>query len=166
MPSTYEPIETTTLVSAQSSVTIGSGGTIPQTYTDLVLVYNGTVTASGMDIRFQFNGDTAGNYSYTYMAGNGSSASSSRLANASNIPSYFLVGTSTSPATIIMNVNNYSNTTTNKTALIRTSDAPSETVASVGMWRNTGAITSIRVFPSANNFASGSTFTLYGIKAA
>jgi hypothetical protein len=165
MTVTYEAIESTTLGSAQASVTIGSGGTIPQTYTDLVLVYNGTVTSSGMDVRFRFNGDTGNNYSYTSLVGNGSTATSSRLANNNFIPAYIAVGTSTQPATITLNVLNYSNTTTNKTGLVRAADAPSETVAVVGLWRNTGAITSITMFPSANNFASGSTFSLYGIKA-
>jgi hypothetical protein len=165
MTVTYEAIVSETLGSAQSSVTIGSGGTIPQTYTDLVLVYNGEVTATGKDVRFRFNGDTGNNYSYTHMTGNGSTATSGRLANNNFLPCYIAVGTSTEPATILINMNNYSNTTTNKTVLVRNADAPSEVVALVGLWRNTGAITSITIFPNTDNFAAGSSFSLYGIKA-
>jgi hypothetical protein len=40
------------------------------------------------------------------------------------------------------------------------------TVAVVGLWRNTAAITQVVVFCDGANFASGSTFTLYGILAA
>jgi hypothetical protein len=161
---TYVALRTEVLTSAAPSVTFNLSGITG--YTDLVLVYNGAVTATNKDIRFQFNGDTAGNYSHTYVAGNGSTASSNRLANGSNIPTYAVVGTSSSPGTIFINFQNYSNTTTNKTVLVRTSDALSEAAAIVGMWRNTAAITSIRIFPNTDNFASGSTFTIYGISDA
>jgi hypothetical protein len=39
-------------------------------------------------------------------------------------------------------------------------------MAVVGLWRNTASITSMTYSASANNFATGSTFTLYGIAAA
>lgn len=163
MASTYTPIATYTAPSAQSSYTFT---TIPSTYTDLVVVYNGTVTATGKDIRWQFNGDTGSNYSYTNINGNGSTATSGRLANSAYIASYATVGTSANPATILFNVMNYANTTTYKTALMRASDAGAELNAYVGLWRNTAAITSITVFPNTDNFSTGSTFTLYGIQAA
>jgi hypothetical protein len=65
---------------------------------------------------------------------------------------------------------NYSNSTTYKTVLGRSNRASSDTAADVGLWRSTSAITRIDLamggsFPT-NNFASGSTFTLYGIAAA
>jgi hypothetical protein len=164
MPNTYTELLKTTVGTATPSVTLDLTGI--SGYTDLVLVYNGTVTVTGKDIRFQFNGDTATNYSYTNVGGNGSTASSARLANSTYIPTYALVGTSTSPATIAINIFNYSNTTTFKTALVRTSDAPSEVQAYAGLWRNTAAINSIRIFPNTDNFAVGSTFSLYGIANA
>ncbi len=64
-----------------------------------------------------------------------------------------------------INVMNYSNTTTYKTILSRSSDLYTE--ASVNLWRNTAAITSIIIgAQGAYTFSAGSTFTLYGIKAA
>lgn len=162
--STYVALRTETVAVATPSVTLNLSGITG--YTDLVLIYNGTVTASGMDIRFRFNGDTSSAYSYTYVGGNGSTASSSRLANSTFLASYALVGTSSNPGTIAINIMNYSNTTTNKTVLVRTSDAPSEVVAYAGLWRNTSAITSVTLFPNANNFAVGTTFTIYGIAAS
>jgi hypothetical protein len=68
----------------------------------------------------------------------------------------------------IINIQNYSNTTTYKTALLRSNLATGTypgVDAFVGLWRSTSAITSITILPASNNLLSGSTFTLYGIKA-
>lgn len=167
MAITYTPIATTTLGSAQSSYTFTS---IPSTYTDLILVYNGIPTNSGShkDIRIQVgNGsiDTSTNYSYTYVGGNGSSASSGRGSSTTYISTYALAGTY-GYATVIGQFQNYANTNTYKTVLIRTSDAAAETDAFVGLWRSTSAINTIKMLISSDSFDVGSTFTLYGIKAA
>jgi hypothetical protein len=61
---------------------------------------------------------------------------------------------------------NYSNTTTNKTVLGRSSAASGFVEAAVGLWRNTSAITSITATTGGQSYQTGSTFTLYGIKAA
>ena len=61
---------------------------------------------------------------------------------------------------------NYANTTTYKTILGRWgSSANNQTRISVGLWRSTAAITSFTITPSLG-IAAGSSFTLYGIKAA
>ena len=75
MPATYEPIQTTTLGSAAASYTFSS---IPSTYTDLKLVITGTSVGAYADIDLRFNSDTATNYSWTALAGNGTAASSYR----------------------------------------------------------------------------------------
>jgi hypothetical protein len=66
---------------------------------------------------------------------------------------------------IIIDIMDYSNTTTNKTNLTRSNNVGNGLAAVVGMWRNTNAITSIRFFPDSGNFSTGSTFRLYGIQA-
>jgi hypothetical protein len=161
MATTYEPISTQTLGSAQASVTLSS---IPATYTDLYLVTNAKHTADSNAI-IQFNGDTTTNYSYTYLYGNGTSATSSRTAStASPIVDYYsLNGTGSTNVSIM----NYANTTTYKTAISRGSESVNGVMAVVVLWRKTPeAITSILLKPSSGNFDIGSTFTLYGIKAA
>jgi hypothetical protein len=160
---TYEKIEARTLGSTSGSVTFTS---IPATYTDVVLIANYATTAANVDVRFRVNGDTGSNYSYTYLVGNGSTATSGRLANNDNIPGYFAVGTSTNGNVSIYNLMNYSNTTTYKTVLERVSSAEKEAVAVVGLWRNTAAINACTIYTSSSTFTVGSTFTLYGIKAA
>ena len=66
----------------------------------------------------------------------------------------------------IVQIQNYSNTTTNKTYLARANNAAVSTDTNVGLWRSTAAISTIDIYSLVGNFAIGSTFTLYGIAAA
>ena len=165
MPSTYTPIATTTLGSAASSVTFSS---ISGTYTDLILVMNVGGSVSGNAMNMTFNSDTSTNYSDTGLWGTGSSAASGRHSNATNAALSIGVGVSTSASDTqtIVQIQNYSNSTTYKTVLIRANNASDGVDATVGLWRNTNAITSIDIGLNTGNFATGSTFTLYGIVAA
>jgi hypothetical protein len=161
MPSTYTPIATQTLGSSAATVTFSS---ISGSYTDLILIISGTNTAGGENLLMQFNGDTGSNYSRTILLGNGSTATSVR---ASSVTEARIGQVQTTPSTTIANVMNYSNTTTNKTVLSRDGNAGANTQANVNLWRSTSAITSILIYQSSSaNFLTGSTFTLYGIKAA
>jgi hypothetical protein len=170
MPITYEPIATTTLGSAASSVTFSS---ISGSYTDLVLVIRTQVSATTAYINLQFNNDTASNYSCTRIYGNGSTVASDRFSSRPEIDAGFMPGADgNGQGTIIANVMNYSNATTYKTSLIRWeteqgASGSKYTVAEVGLWRSTAAITTINLSVNGGtNFNSGSTFTLYGIKSA
>ena len=167
MPSTYEPIATQTLGSATNSVTFSS---ISGTYTDLVLVANYGITASGYGLRMRLgNGsvDSGSNYSDTTLCGTGSVARSSQNSSVTSIVTTDpgLVSNSFS-SIMIINLNNYSNTTTYKTAMLRQNAADAEATAIVGLWRSTSAINTINLFVGSGNILAGSTFTLYGIKAA
>ncbi len=169
--STYTPIATTTLGSAQATITFNSFSG----YTDLILVCNVGTDSTNAFPFIQFNGDTGTNYSYTQLYGTGSTASSVRLSNSSQLFNNDVSVKQTSiNSNIIYQIMNYSNSTTFKTALVRqnTVDAAdyNGSLAAVGLWRNTAAITSIAIKAtragSAQNFSIGSTFTLYGIASA
>jgi hypothetical protein len=160
---TYEPIATTTLGSTAASYTFSS---IPGTYTDLIIITNVKSPTTG-NMFIQFNGDTATNYSRTVLAGNGTSAVSARNSTIAKIYcDYFGYFNTGFDNTKIIQIQNYSNTTTFKTSLIRSGAAATGTDAIVGLWRSTSAITSIRLDSDGANFSTGSTFTLYGIAAA
>jgi hypothetical protein len=166
MAATYEPIATTTLGSAAPSYTFAS---IPQGYTDLRIVFDGqTVTGSSNAIAIRFNGSSAAYYSRTFIGGNGSSAFSGRGTNLTEAATCYVPQSQTNVTWDIMN---YSNTTTFKTALSKGSDASSEVIQHIFLWRgstgsSTAAITDVTILLTAGNFAVGSTFTLYGIEAA
>jgi hypothetical protein len=171
---------TNTYVALKSSTVTGSNAAtvlldnIPQGYTDLVLVIQGRFDTSGQTIRefrLRFNGDTGTNYSSTRMIGDGSSASSDRLSNFSNMRfGVFPAANSTSGilGTAICHIQNYSSTSVYKTVLNRTSDPQGWVTEAVGLWRNSAAITSVEVAISetqTGNWLVGSTFTIYGIAA-
>ena len=170
MPNTYDPIATQTLVSTAATVTFSS---IPATYTDLVLIVNAKDSSfTNRDIIVRFNSDTGSNYSITYIYGNGSTAASGRYSNNTycNL-GYFTTRGTTDGYVGIANIMNYSNTTTNKTMLTRSNAVSSDTSlpgteAIANLWRSTAAINSVALTSPTSTFAIGSTFTLYGIKAA
>jgi hypothetical protein len=164
MPATYEPIATTTLGSAAAVVTFSS---ITATYTDLIIVADFNYDTNGIYTKMTFNGDKTGTtYSFTYLTGDGSSATSGRYANTPEIGAAYMATTSLRSAWIA-NIMNYSNTTTYKTAMNKTAIGSGYVQVDLGIWRNTAAITTIDLTCSgAGKYSVGSTFTLYGIKAA
>jgi hypothetical protein len=169
MPITYEPIATTTLGTAAATFTFSS---IPATYTDLVLVANNYfATTSAPYISLTFNSDTASNYSSTHLEGNGTTASSNRFtADTKMYFGYNVTSTSTSLGMAVINIMNYTNTTTFKTALGRVSISGGTfpgTSTTVGLWKKSPeAIYEVTVQNNAGNLPSGTVLTLYGVKAA
>ena len=158
--STYEQIATTTLGSAQSSVTFSS---ISGGYTDLIVIFNGAITTGFDTFGVRANNDTSTNYSRITLTANGSSVSSFNETNASST-NIGIMGTAISNT--IIHIQNYSNTTTYKTFLSRGDSVSNSTRANVGLWRNTAAINRLDFIANSSTFISGSTFTLYGIAAA
>ena len=162
LPSTMTPIATNTLASSSASITFTS---IPQTYTDLVVILNGNSTSGATgSIGLRYNSDTNTNYSYTRLLGSGSAASSAR---GTSTDTTYIGDTGSDRAVFIVSIQNYTNTNTYKTHLSRSS-SENYVGAYVGLWRSTSAITSIVISPvgGSGTYASGSTFTLYGIAAA
>lgn len=156
--STYTPIASQTLGSAAASVTFSS---IPQGYTDLIIVNSVKTTGGNADsMRYVFNGSTTG-YSNTYLYGNGSSAVSGRQTSQS--VAFYGNVSSTEFSAITTNLQNYSNSTTYKSFLSRTSDN-NWAMAYVNLWQNTSPITSIEISINSGNIAAGSTFSIYGIQ--
>jgi hypothetical protein len=162
MTATYEMIATTTLGSAAGDVTFTS---ISSAYTDLIIVTSirGSV-AQNQNLRF--NNDTASNYSNTYFEGDGTGVASGRRSSQTSIVDFGYLRTAASTfASGIIQVMNYSNTTTYKTALSRADLATLGTQAAVGLWRSTSAINRVDLVCGGGSYQAGSTFTIYGIKA-
>ena len=164
---TYTPIATYTVPSATASYTFSS---IPQTYTDLILVaqiIGGGVATPTFRVG---NGslDTATNYSTTILTSSG--PNSYREANKSycSCPGLASGIGSGNISTLRIHFQNYSNTSTYKSFLID-GGSTTETGINAGIWRNTASINIIAMLDYAagsNTYPIGTTFTLYGILAA
>lgn len=164
----------TILTSAQATISVPN---IPQGYRDLqvVLVARGDSAATNVNTLIQFNGDTGANYEQSRLAGNASSASSALLTGQTSglvalTPAANALASS--PATSIIDILGYTDTTFKKTWVARQAASDSTTTADYavqiigGQWANTAAITSILLSISAGNFAAGSAVRVYGLPAA
>jgi hypothetical protein len=160
---TYVKLASQTLTSITTNITFSN---IPQGYTDLVIHVNYKANNGGKYLTMTLNGDSATNYSRTELLGNGTSATSQRLIN----EPYAYLSSVFAPtgewATFLVNLNNYSNSTTFKTILTRGNNISSGATAVVNLWRSTTPITTILLTALGSGYDVGSTFTIYGIKAA
>jgi hypothetical protein len=166
MAATYEPIATTTLGSAASSITFSS---ISSAYTDLRIVLTTTGMAASTYLGLYCNGDTAANYSNTWIKGDGASATSSSNSNST----YFVFAQTPSSTTIgslsTIDIFSYAGSTY-KTMLTTNSNdlnGSGGVTYGVALYRSTSAINSVTLRNNnTQNFNVGTTATIYGILKA
>jgi hypothetical protein len=160
---TYDELDVRTLTTSTPSVTFSA---IPQNYTDLVIVMSSANVGGAVEMRVG-NGsvDTGSNYSRTFIYGDGITAASGRGANLNLWYLPAATNSTTVFGTAICSLSNYSNTTNNKVLIYKGGDAPTSATAGVLLWRSTAAINIITLTGYLGDFAAGSTFSLYGIRA-
>jgi hypothetical protein len=159
-----------------ATYTVGSGGVasisflnIPQTYTDLMIVFSLRSSTAGEDTQLSFNSSTA-NFSSRNLAGNGSSASSGsrsdNIISASMDYSTYTASTFSNGSLYIPNYTSSNNKSFSVDTVVENNatTAPMQLIA--GLWSNTAAITSITFTNyAAGNYVQYSSAHLYGIKA-
>jgi hypothetical protein len=128
-------------------------------------------STGGQVISTTFNGDSAANYAWHALIGNGSAASAGAGTSASNFVAFGrLSGTSTTnPTGVIMDILDYANTSKYKT--VRSlggvdNNGSGEVNLISGLWQSTTAINSIYLSPfnGAIGFSANTSFALYGIR--
>ncbi len=168
MANTYTLISSNTLTSSAASVTFSS---IPATYTDLVLRISArsAEVATITSIELEFNA-TASGYSFTRLRGNGSAASSSRASSQTQLTVGTIPAASATSNTfgsIEVYLPSYT-ASQNKPISGFNVGENNATAADIythaGLWSNTATISSIILDLGGQNFVSGSSFYLYGIK--
>ena len=168
MATTYEPIATTTLGSAAASITFAS---IPATYTDLRLIVTSLPSSTLVGYtNIYFNTDNTGtSYSITYLEGDGTSANTGAF-NDNGIMAVGNVNVMSSTVYNNTQVDIFSYTgSTYKTVLssnVGDFNGSGTVTRIIGLWRSTAVINQVVVKPGGGNFQTGTTATLYGIKAA
>jgi hypothetical protein len=154
------------LASSQASITFSS---IPQTYTDLVLVHSLRTNRGQTNepIGMTFNGNTS-NRSSRQLEGNGSSTFSGSTTDLRAGSASGDTATSNTFGNSVIYIPNYAG----NTAKSASADGVSETNATgvfmaiqAALWNDTSPITSITLtmLAGGTNFLTGSSATLYGI---
>lgn len=163
MAVTYEPIASATLGGASGSVTFSD---IPGTFTDLRLIVTGSSSSGASNIGVRLNGDTSSIYSRTYLFSDSGGAASSRNTGQTAMEVWYS-NSANERFVGILDLMSYANTSVFKTGLASGS-ATTLLIKYACLWRSTAAVSSLTIFSNAggSTFASGSTFSLYGIKAA
>ena len=159
---TYEPIATVTATGGTSILVMDS---IPQTYTDLVLIASGNTTVDD-EFQLRFNSDSGSNYRVLFLYGTTTVPNSAEYASTTFAQMGGLYSTGTRTGNNIINIFGYSNTNFNKT-VVNTANSGNYIQFRTKTWRSTSAITRIDAFTAgSNNFTNPTTLTLYGIKRA
>ena len=164
-----------------ATVTVGSGGaanveftSIPSTFKHLQirLIARNTenATGAGADLRMQLNGDTGSNYASHNLRGDGASATATAASSQAQMRLSVTIRDGRTASAFnagVIDILDY--TSTNKNTTVRSLDGYDSNGAgqiyfSSGLYNSTNAITSIKLFADAFNFAQYSSFALYGIK--
>jgi len=160
-----------------ATVTVGSGTaaditftSIPSTYTHLQIRGIANKSSAGdVAMRMSFNSDTASNYTYHFLDGNGSSAIAGGTGNDLFDVFYPISTTASIFSGVIIDILDYANTNKYKTSRVLAGtdlNGSGRFGLKSGLWMSTSAITSIKLNPSSDNFAQYTQFALYGIKGA
>jgi hypothetical protein len=165
-----------------STVTVGSGGSatvtfssIPATYTHLQIraIARSEAALANSSWQVRFNSDTATNYSYHALFGEGTTASAENAVTSNTMYFGQVIGnTSTASAfsALVCDILDYKDT--NKYTTIRTltgfdANGSGRIFLSSANWRNTAAVSTITIISGgAVDIAEYSQFALYGIKGA
>ena len=158
--------------SSTSAITFSN---IPQGFQDLFLVVNSRSLYATVNAGFSMqigNGsvDAGSNYSNTCLKGDGSSATSTRSTASTITLEEGVPGANATSGvfgTVENHFLNYANTSTYKTILSRSAmdlNGSGTTRLTANLWRSTSAINIISCYTSGN-WASNSTFALYGIRS-
>ena len=171
MATTYTLINSNVLSSSAASITFSS---IPATYTDLVLrcSLRNTAGTTIVNTRITFNSIGGTAYSYTFIRGSGTAASSGNNSSGANTLLSYHNGSTTTADTfssLEVYVPSYTASQNKPFSSFLSQEnnlTAAFTAATAGLLSDTAVINSITLTPDANDWLSGSSFYLYGISNA
>jgi hypothetical protein len=153
LASDFTTIATTSITSATATISFGS---IPSSYSSLWVIGNPVAASSSCNLTWQYNGGSPNTYSYLYFE-NATSGGNSSVTYSLG-PTY-----NTNGGPVIIKIPDYARTDKFKSATAQGGN--SDYVGTMSStWLSTNAITSIAFSLTGNNFAAGSSLTLYGLK--
>ena len=165
----YDLLETEILTGSQASVTFSSLGDYATDYQHLQLRMTAKVSSSLVNLDMTFNGDTAANYSWHELYGDGSTVVSGAGANQTFMKTLISdAATADVFGAGVVDILDPFETTKYTTMRSFSGDVSGGkyVILRSGSWRNTNAISSMTMKFTAGNIAIGSRFSLYGRKAS
>lgn len=168
-PSSFQLISTQILSGSASSVTFSS---LPSTYSHLQIRYVVRQSTAGTIIpMLNFNGDTAANYAWHRLYGNGTTVNSDSSISTTQILALTGPGGSDTAGVFmpaIVDILDYRSTSKNKTVRYLTGAEMNNTARVMaltsGLWASTAAVSSLTLTALSGSFAIGSRFSIYGVK--
>ena len=163
-----------------ATVTVGSGGaasieftSIPGTYQHLQIRYlaRGANASNNVGSYLQLNGNTANNYAYHSLAGEGATATAGAAASQAQWYWGFMPGANRTASAFgagLVDLLDYASTskvTTGRGFVCYDSNGAGFVELDSGLWNVTDAVTSVKLYPSVGNWVQHTTAALYGIKA-
>jgi hypothetical protein len=165
----YESIATANGTGSSAVITFSS---IPATYTHLQIRSIGRSTSTGTTINITANGDTASNYAFHYIYGDGASTGAAGLATQTSMKIAYITSSSNladSYGVNVIDILDYANTNKYKTLRVLSgvdvNGSGGFVQLSSGLWQSSTAITSITL-TNSTNYTTATQFALYGIKGA
>jgi hypothetical protein len=161
----YDSLATVTLSGTAAFVEFAG---IPSGYKHLQLrILQRSTTPNNTNMTF--NSDTGSNYNWHELFGDGSTAASASSSGSVTFmkASYLESVTAGYVGASVIDVLDYSNTSKNKTMRALTGSDANGTgyiLLRSGLWRNTAAITSIKITPASGSWDQYSSIALYGVK--
>lgn len=169
-PSDEDVLDEIVLSSSAASVTFTGLGS----YTDYKHLQLRCVARSGAadtqsELFVRVNSDSGTTYSSHYLRGNGSSVASGGYASQTYMRLGYLAANNNSAgifSPFVMDVLDFNNSSKNSTFrnLCGVNGSNSFIFFNSGAWLNTNAITGLEILIQGNNLATGSRFTLIGLK--
>ena len=161
-------IEHQTLTSSVASVTLGNGGTLPQTFKTLVLMISARSNGSGLSTAIAiYPNNSTSSLTVRTLYGDGASATSYSGTDGWTGNAVGSTATASTFSNIAISLPNYSGSTNkpySSDSVTENNGTNAYQTLHAGLWSNTAAITSVVLSSLSGSFVSGSTFTLYGLK--
>jgi hypothetical protein len=167
--SSYASIATANGTGSSAVITFSS---IPATYTHLQIRNIGRSTSTGTTISIRANGDTASNYAFHYIYGDGATTGAAGFATQTSMQIAYTTSSSSladSYGVNVIDILDYANTNKYKTLRVLSgvdvNGSGGYVQLSSGLWQSSSAITSITL-TNSTNYTTATQFALYGIKGA
>jgi hypothetical protein len=161
-----------------STVTVGAGGaasinfsSIPQTATDLLILFGLRCEGNDFNFYLRLNGDSGTNYSERRLRGTGAAVASlntsatNQIISQSMTPSTYTASTFSNGSIYIPNYAGSAQKTVSLDSVVENNATDSYQTIQAGLWSSTAAVTSVNLTLNGffGNFAQYSTASLYTI---